>query len=208
MRTGSKAMSARVAGVCVLVSSLIAGCSWIPDRTLVYREAEVAERMEVPEGMYFSGFQDSFPIPDAEDRVPPSTDRFRPPSPPQLAILGRLSEDLDAAPVEDPGRLSAIMGRDGNGYPILMLNTQFVWAWEYIGQALGRTDLNIEDRNRESGIYYIRVPSSYGLTERQAQIKLSHTVNGIQVAVLNQRGTTLVQQTPGQAILERLYNEL
>ncbi|WP_245932457.1 outer membrane protein assembly factor BamC [Isoalcanivorax indicus] len=208
MREGQMRALPVAAWLLVLGSSLVTGCSWLPDRTLVYRDAETAERMEVPEGMHFVGFQDSYPIPDAEDRVAPSGERFRAPSPPQLAILGRLGEDADAAQSEDPGRLTAIMGRDGNGYPILMLSTQFVWAWEYVGQALGRTDLNIEDRNRESGIYYIRVPSSYGLSERQAQIKLSHTVNGIQVAVLNQRGTTLVQQAPGQAILERLYNEL
>ena len=186
---------------------MFSGCSWIPDRTLVYQEAETSPRMDVPEGMFFSGFQDGFPIPDVDQRVTPSDERFQPPTPPQLAILGR-EDDAEAAASVDPGRLSAIMGRDGNGYPIIMLNTQFVWAWEYVGQALGRTDLTIEDRNRESGIYYIRVPGSYGLSEQQAQLKLSHTVNGIQVAVLDRRGTALVAQTPGQAILERLNNEL
>ncbi|MCH8543550.1 MAG: outer membrane protein assembly factor BamC [Alcanivorax sp.] len=202
MRTLSVATLATVMSVV-----MFSGCSWIPDRTLVYQEAETSPRMEVPEGMFFSGFQDGFPIPDVDQRVTPSSERFRPPTPPQLAILGR-EDDAEAAASVDPGRLSAIMGRDGNGYPIIMLNTQFVWAWEYVGQALGRTDLTIEDRNRESGIYYIRVPSSYGLSERQAQLKLSHTVNGIQVAVLDRRGTALVAQTPGQAILERLNNEL
>ncbi|MBZ2189912.1 outer membrane protein assembly factor BamC [Alcanivorax sp. JB21] len=190
--------------VAVVLSS---GCSWIPDRTLVYQEAETSPRMDVPEGMFFSGFQDGYPIPDVDQRVTPSSERFRPPPPPQLAILGQQDSAEAAAASVDPGRLSAIMGRDGNGYPIIMLSTQFVWAWEYVGQALARTDLTIEDRNRESGIYYVRVPRSYGLEERQAQLKLSHTVNGIQVAVLDRRGTALVAREPGQAILERLNNE-
>ena len=67
MRTGSKAMSARVAGVCVLVSSLIAGCSWIPDRTLVYREAEVAERMPARCRQVLTSILDSFEPIDATD---------------------------------------------------------------------------------------------------------------------------------------------
>lgn len=194
--------------LCIAATALLAsGCSWMPDRTLVYQESETAPRMDVPEGMYFSGFQDSYTIPQVEDRVSYTGERFRAPTPPQMAILGTLDE-LTNEPAPDPGRLSAIMGRDGNGYPILMLNTQFVWAWEYVGQALGSTDLSIDDRDRESGTYFVRVPSSYGLGTRQAQLKLSHTVNGIQVAVLNQRGTALVEQAPGQAILERLYNAL
>jgi outer membrane protein assembly factor BamC len=39
-------------------------------------------------------------------------------------------------------------------------------------------------------------------------LKLSHTTNGIQVAVLNEEGTALVEKTPGQAILERIFEEL
>ena len=191
----------------ILSVMLSSGCSWIPDRTLVYQEAETSPRMDVPEGMFFAGFQDGYPIPDVEQRVTPSDERFRPPTPPQLAILGQQDGADAAAASVDPGRVSAIVGRDGNGYPIIMLNTQFVWAWEYVGQALGRTDLTVEDRDRESGIYYVRVPGSYGLAERQAQLKLSHTVNGIQVAVLDRRGTALVAKEPGQAILERLNNE-
>ena len=46
------------------------------------------------------------------------------------------------------------------------------------------------------------------LGAKSAQLKLSHTTNGIQVAVLNEEGTALVEKTPGQAILERIFDEL
>ncbi|KAF0810211.1 hypothetical protein A167_00892 [Alcanivorax sp. S71-1-4] len=194
----------------VLLPVLMTGCSWVPDRTLVYQEAQTDKRMDVPEGMWFSGFDDRYPIPDVENRIQiedSSGERFVVPEPPQLVVLGQ-ADAPDETSTPRPDSLGAILGRDGNGYPIIMLNTQFVWAWEYVGQAVGKTDLRVDDRDRDSGIFYVRVPSEYGLKERQAQLKLSQTVNGIQVAVLNQTGTSLVDREPGQAILQRLYNEL
>ena len=89
-----------------------------------------------------------------------------------------------------------------------MIYTAFPWAWEYVGQSLAETDLRIEDRSRDAGIFFVRVPKQYGLDEKEAQIKLSHTVNGVQVAVLNSRGTALVEAGPGKAILQRLYDSL
>ena len=101
-----------------------------------------------------------------------------------------------------------LLAKDGSGYPIIMMSTRFAWAWEYVGEALGKTDLKISDRDREVGIYYLRVPERYTLGAKSAQLKLSHTTNGIQVAVLNEEGTALVEKTPGQAILERIFDEL
>ena len=101
-----------------------------------------------------------------------------------------------------------MLGRDGNGYPIIMMSTRYAWAWEYVGDALKQTDLKVSDRDREVGIFYLKVPNRYELGAREAQLKLSHTTNGIQVAVLNEKGTALVEKTPGLAILERIYDEL
>lgn len=189
---------------------LIAGCGLIPDRTLVYQEAEPAPRMSVPDDMSFVGSEDLFPVADDDQRVSYTGERFEVPEPPRLEVLGRAGDGPDANGTggPDPTNIRVVLARDGNGYPIIMLATQFPWAWEHVGQALGQTDFRIDDRNRESGIFYIRVPSRYGLSERDAQLKLSHTVNGIQVAVLNRRGTSLVEREPGEAILQRLYEHL
>ena len=89
-----------------------------------------------------------------------------------------------------------------------MMSTRYAWAWEYVGDALKKTDLKVGDRDREVGIFYLKVPNRYELGAREAQLKLSHTTNGIQVAVLNEKGTALVEKTPGLAILERIYDEL
>src|SRR5690606_31365663 len=104
----------------VLLPVLMTACSWVPDRTLVYQEARTDKRMEVPEGMWFSGFDDRYPIPDVEQRVQledSSDERFVVPEPPQLVVLGQVEEAGEAS-TPRPDNLGAILGRDGNGYPI------------------------------------------------------------------------------------------
>lgn len=194
-----------------LLVSATSGCSWLPDSSLNYRDAQVLEPMEVPEDGVFIGEQPLYSVPRQEERLVGRGEdekRFAVPRPPQLVVLGSTDDDEAQQPAPKDASSKAILARDGNGYPIIMMSTRFAWAWEYVGEALGKTDLKISDRDREVGIYYLRVPERYTLGAKSAQLKLSHTTNGIQVAVLNEEGTALVEKTPGQAILERIFDEL
>ena len=194
-----------------LLVSATSGCSWLPDSSLNYRDAQVLEPMEVPEDGVFIGEQPLYSVPRQEERLVgrgEDEERFAVPRPPQLVVLGSADDDEAQQPAPKDASSKAILARDGNGYPIIMMSTRFAWAWEYVGEALGKTDLKISDRDREVGIYYLRVPERYTLGAKSAQLKLSHTTNGIQVAVLNEEGTALVEKTPGQAILERIFDEL
>jgi outer membrane protein assembly factor BamC len=194
-----------------LLVSATSGCSWLPDSSLNYRDAQVLEPMEVPEDGVFIGEQPLYSVPRQEERLVGRGEdekRFAVPRPPQLVVLGSADDDEAQQSAPKDASSKAILARDGNGYPIIMMSTRFAWAWEYVGEALGKTDLKISDRDREVGIYYLRVPERYTLGAKSAQLKLSHTTNGIQVAVLNEEGTALVEKTPGQAILERIFDEL
>lgn len=194
----------------LLTLSLIAlnGCSLLPDHTLDYRKAEVLPRMVVPEGMTVDSSEDLFRVPEADRRIPyQAKDQFEVPTPP-VAAVDVEPTPAPGEPVPDVRNTRIVLTRDGNDYPIIMIYTAFPWAWEYVGQSLAETDLRIEDRSRDAGIFFVRVPKQYGLDEKEAQIKLSHTVNGVQVAVLNSRGTALVEAGPGKAILQRLYDSL
>jgi outer membrane protein assembly factor BamC len=187
---------------------VLTGCSLLPDHTLDYRKAEVLPRMAVPEGMSVDSSEDLFRVPEPDRRVPyREKDRFEVPTPPAAAVAVESGPAPDE-PVPDVRNTRIVLTRDGNDYPIIMIYTAFPWAWEYVGQSLAETDLRVEDRSRDAGIFFVRVPKQYGLDEKEAQIKLSHTVNGVQVAVLNSRGTALVEAGPGKAILQRLYDSL
>ena len=193
-----------------LVVTAASGCSWLPDSSLNYRDAQVLEPIQVPEDGVFIGEQPLYSVPRQEERLVGRGEdekRFEVPRPPQLVVLGD-DEEESQQPAPKDASSKAILARDGNGYPIIMMSTRFAWAWEYVGDALENTDLKISDRDREVGIYYLKVPEDYTLDARTAQLKLSHTTNGIQVAVLNEEGTALVEKTPGQAILERIFEEL
>ncbi len=194
----------------LLALSLLAltGCSLLPDHTLDYRKAEVLPRMAVPEGMSVDSSEDLFRVPEPDRRVRyREKDRFEVPTPPETTVAVEPGP-APGEPVPDVRNTRIVMTRDGNDYPIIMIYTAFPWAWEYVGQSLAETDLRVEDRSRDAGIFFVRVPKQYGLGEKEAQIKLSHTVNGVQVAVLNSRGTALVEAGAGKAILQRLYDSL
>lgn len=197
--------------ISLMLLAAVSGCSWLPDASLDYRNAKVTDPIQVPEGGVFIGEQALYGVSDLDDRLigkQEGESKYVPPKPPQLVVLGNAPEDdSDETPAPE-GESRAILARDGNGYPILMMSTRYAWAWEYVGEALKQTDLKVADRDREVGIFYLRVPSRYELGAREAQLKLSHTTNGIQVAVLNEKGTALVEKTPGLAILERIYEEL
>ena len=186
----------------------LTGCSLLPDHTLDYRKAEVLPRMVVPEGMSVDSSEDLFRVPEPDRRVRyREKDRFEVPTPPETTVAVEPGP-APGEPVPDVRNTRIVMTRDGNDYPIIMIYTAFPWAWEYVGQSLAETDLRVEDRSRDAGIFFVRVPKQYGLGEKEAQIKLSHTVNGVQVAVLNSRGTALVEASAGKAILQRLYDRL
>lgn len=191
-----------------LLGGLLQGCSLLPDKTLEYRKAKVLPRMVLPEGLVLLDSEDAFPVPEPDRRLSfQSDERFDVPKPPTAELEVQPEPDADT-PAPDVRSTRIVLTRDGNDYPIIMIYAAFPWAWEYVGHSLVKTDLRIDDRSRDAGIFFIKVPKAYALDERDAQIKLSHTVNGVQVAVLNSRGTTLVEPVSGQAILQRLYDNL
>lgn len=194
----------------LMLAASLTACGLLPDHSLDYRDSPVGEPLQLPEGIEMHDERPLYVVPNPEQRLigrQPGEKRFEVPKPPQLIVLGR-SEEEDAEPLPESETVPALLGRDGNGYPIIMLSTHYAWAWEYIDRALQQTDLKVTDRDRDVGIFYVKVPERYQLDRRSAQIKLSHTTNGIQVAALNAAGDALVEKVPGLAMLERIYSEL
>ena len=191
----------------------LAGCGLIPDNSLRYREAQVLEPMTVPGDMVFIGAEPLYAVPQMERRLQgkgEGEDKFKAPRPPQLvAAPGEAGDDQDDAPVAAPADSGQpVLAKDGSGYPIIMMPTSFAWAWEKVTEALTQTDLRVTDRNRDQGVFFLTAPERYQLQPPQARLKLSHTTNGIQVAVLNEEGTALAEKASGLAILESIHGEL
>src|SRR5699024_1226939 len=138
----------------------ISGCAVFPDKTLEYQKAKTIDKMEVPEGMTFSVEDERYPIVKEDERLqhkPKRKDRFKAPEPPQLITLDEDGEQEEPA-TEEPTNLKPMLGRDGNGYPILMLNTSFSWAWEYVTRAVENMELSVLDVNRSAGVVYVSLP--------------------------------------------------
>jgi len=188
---------------------MLGGCALFPDRTLKYQEAETIKEMDVPSDMSFIGFDDKHAVRNEDERLKRTVkrkDRFQVPEPPRLVALEEVALEQSKGP--EPTNMSALLGRDGNGYPILMMNTDFTWAWEYVERAINKSTFTLEDVNRSIGVFYVKLPKRYEIKDKRIQFKLSHTVNGIQVAALNRRGTTLLEKDISQQLLEALREQL
>lgn len=195
-------------------SLVLAACSLLPDHSLDYRQAEVTPPMTMPDNMVFLGAQALYVVPDQQDRLTgprQGEDGFEAPQPPQLLALssGKGTAGEEAAVPPPPGKdTTPVLGKDGSGYPIIMMPVSYAWAWERVTQALTQTDLRVTDRNRDQGLFYLTVPEHYRLSPPQAKLKLSHTTNGVQVTVLKGEGAELAAKDSSLAILEQIQDKL
>ncbi|OUS29299.1 hypothetical protein A9Q99_09320 [Gammaproteobacteria bacterium 45_16_T64] len=87
-----------------------------------------------------------------------------------------MSQNLTAMP-------SYLMTRDGNDFPVLMMQMDINRAWIEVGIAIKKAKLDQQDLNLSLGIYYI----SLGVDEDENpvvyEVKLISAENGVQVAV-------------------------
>jgi len=78
---------------------------------------------------------------------------------------------------------SYLMTRDGNGYPVLMMQMDLNRAWIEVGSAIKKAKLAQSDLNLSLGIYYIKVDVEGEEEPLVYEIKLISAENGVQVAV-------------------------
>lgn len=76
-----------------------------------------------------------------------------------------------------------LLTRDGNGFPVLVMQQDFNRAWIAVAEALQKSGMVIEDRNRSLGIFYVAHGENEDGEPLPYQLKLNRAENGIQVAV-------------------------
>lgn len=81
------------------------------------------------------------------------------------------------------------LARDGNGFPVLVLRADFNRAWVALTDALTEAGLDIKDRNRSMGVFYLASATEPGddeesdIDKTQYQLKLNRSEQGTQVSV-------------------------
>lgn len=191
-----------------LACLLLAACSTGTE----YRKAKVIQPMETPPEITYEGGEALYAVPrlDQRKRYDEDEDDFIVPEPPQLRAPIEESDADDADPDEPAPdtEIDTRLTRDGNGYPIVMARTRFAWAWARVERALKAAGIRVEDRNRASGLFYLRLADELESGDDRARLKLSQTANGIQVAVLHRKSDTLLDPEPAQMLLERIHDQL
>ncbi len=73
----------------------------------------------------------------------------------RLGMTQEQAKAMVAAPL-DPKTPKAKFVQEGNNQGYIEMSTGFDRAWRDIGLALDRSNFTVEDRNRSSGVYYVR----------------------------------------------------
>ncbi len=162
------------------------------DRGFDYLRAEPVPPLVYPEGVRPIPAQELYPVADIENRrraVVGEKQKIEIPEPPQLVKPDEPSTGQPDVPATDVGKKAIseaqiVLTRDGNAFPVLMLDLDFDWAWQAVGDALKTVaDVKVEDLDRERAIYYVSINGKRSSAGEPWQLKLNHTSNGIQLAL-------------------------
>jgi uncharacterized lipoprotein len=187
--------------------------SIFPDRKKEYKETSTIPPLEVPPDLTTSSIEDALPLPNEV-------------SPFKTHIPGQTKAG-EAAIVAEPklevAYSTLITGEGGGDY--LRLNDPFPSAWRTTGKALANLAIEIEDRNRSLGTYYIRYteilkPENEGFfswlffweeeevaEEKSYQIKLKEDGSSTTLQVQDGQGQPMLQGV-GIALTRELHAEL
>jgi outer membrane protein assembly factor BamC len=154
----------------------------------------------------------------------------------EAEVLGKLMVHFGMDEQQAKGRVAAADGARAQlaKGELLLLQDDLDAAWRRVGQALDRTGVIIEDRDRNAGILYVRYVDSSQAGKRQGifsffnrdsgsadgtadskkslpndrfQVRLKTTTTGISVNVFNVNGEPEESKT-GERLLDVLHQQL
>lgn len=176
-----------LAGVVLALSgcSLIAGERGpLRDRSADYLRATPSPPLVYPEGLTALPARELYPVPALERRRLPADGKVEVPLPPQLVTLQPAGPGAGSGAGQPVPDNRVILTEDGNGFPVLMLDLDFDWAWQAVGDALRRNDeVKVKDLDRGRAVYYVEVDGKPADSGEPWELKLNYTANGIQVAL-------------------------
>lgn len=177
----------------LLCAVTVSGCGsngMFRDRGFDYLRAEALPPLTYPGGIRPMPAQELYPVPGIENRrrlAEGEKPELEIPAPPQLIDAASLAAPVSAAPAGASRKILADqvnLTTDGNGYPVLMLDLDFNWAWQATGDALKVVEgVAVADIDREKAAYFVVVNGKRTSAGEPYQLKLNYTANGIQVAL-------------------------
>lgn len=129
---------------------MLTGCSYIaslfPDKQKQYQYTTEIPALEVPPDLSIST------VTGARWKNPDGSTSGGP----RAAATATSSEVADAGDATgDDGENKITLAQNTEDVPLIELVMPFTDAWNDVGRALGRMKVEVSDRNREDGVYYV-----------------------------------------------------
>ncbi len=192
--------------------ALLSACGLLPDRTKEYQYSQEIPPLEIPPDLTLSTAEQASSQRTQSDAGPDgASSEYRP--------AGEAGADGDRIP-EAPVSERLPRGEDMPSH--LVVNDPYPVAWRLVGKALARMGLEITDRDRSTGYYYVLydVPkeeqgfwSSLAFwrgdepVQEKYRIKLEDNEGKTEVFVLDDSGTPLSKGT-GLLLLKQMQEQI
>jgi len=141
--------SFRIAATLAL-AGLLAGCSVIaglfPDKQKQYRYSTDLPPLEIPPDLSSGTIEGAKVLERSE---PPRPEREAEPE------AAAEAEEGKAANRRPAGKPAASLAQNSEDAPLIEIEESFAEAWNDVHRALGRLEVEVTDRNRSEGVFYV-----------------------------------------------------
>ena len=124
-------------------------------------------------------------------------------------LTAHWQEEQSVAAVQTVDAFTVNLVQDGNGYPMLTIDQDFMVSWELVGETLLQLSVPVEDLDRTLAIYFIRIPSRSRpeLAEQIFELHLMRNEQGSQLT-LSRNQDELAPKDVSQEFFEILYAKM
>ncbi len=182
--------------------------SVFPDRKKEYKETSTIPPLEIPPDLSSSSIEDAMPLPS------------------EAASFTTYNANRSGQTAQVPVKPAySVVVKSEKGLETIRLNDSFPSAWRRVGKALANLSIEVEDRNRSLGVYYIRyaknkVAEEKGFfssmafwrteaiaDEQPYQIKVSQESEATILQILGEQGQA-ISIDDGEKLLAELHKQL
>jgi outer membrane protein assembly factor BamC len=197
----------------LMVASMFAGCSIFDHKPVDYKAAaDVTPSLEVPPDLTVPETEQRYLIPGADGQKAASYSEYAKKTEQPCVSAASAPAASVPAPVDAPAQqpIPSAKLQDNKGIKSILLGEPFDRSWRRVGLALDHARINVTDKDRSKGIYFVApLPDKDSKDNKQKQsdyqVNVHENANGTEVTVVDQNGKNDAAATK---LVEAIYQNL
>ena len=214
----------------LVAATTLPACSYVaglfPDKQKQYRYSSEIPELEIPPDLTSSTIEGAKQGPSRQDRTPNADASATSGNEGDEAAVEPAAPASKQQPAGKSSAPPATLAQGTDNVPLIEVEEPFAEAWNDIGRALGRLEVEVSDQNRSDGLYYVyyggetkkyedrgvmadlvALFTGDGAKAQEYRIRLEEKGSFTNIYVLDASGKA-VTEGPGFDLLKRLNEKL